>query len=725
MVTKGLRWQHIWCLGFKPIPQLGNVKAVFLFLSILISFGFASQSGPDDVTWTIVADPDPVQAGESTMIRFVVELSPDWYLYAMDSEGGKPLEIDLMEMSDGLDPSGVFTQSEPDVKYDVNFEMDVRSFEGIAEFETEVFVAQEAEGEANIKGEIRYQYCNANICIPANEEFELSFTISPSNISVEVAEDATEVTPPVKKEEEVSDSEAEKILPIVAAVEEAGDSEKEAVLSETKDVKRSTRPMVAVEKKSLDASLAPIGVDGIQKSKGLWAFLLLAFGAGFAALLTPCVFPMIPLTISFFSKQSGNRGQAVRMSLLYGLSIIVIFTALGVLMALLVGAAGAQTIASNPWINLFIGVVFVAFALSLLGMFELRLPNGLLNYFNRKSSEGGTSIAGVLFMGTTLTLVSFSCTAPFVGALLATAASKEFIWPILGMVAFSGAFALPFIFFAMFPKWLESLPRSGSWMNVVKVTLGFVELAAAFKFLSNADLVWQWGLLSRPLVIAAWIVIFAVAGIYLLGKIRIGHEPLVEKLGTGRMLMGMSFLALSLYLIPGLLGGPLNNLDAYLPPRQATDIGLAGITALAAGSQDSGELNWLSNNTLDHEVAMSEAFSKAQTQNKPIFVDFTGYTCSNCRQMESTVFRQTGVARSLTDDFVLLQLYTDHPESGRELQKYQLQLTGTVALPTYAILTPQGELLHLWAGMASKDEFLAFLNTGRGSFKTESVAVAD
>ncbi|MEM6336233.1 MAG: thioredoxin family protein, partial [Bacteroidota bacterium] len=404
----------------------------------------------------------------------------------------------------------------------------------------------------------------------------------------------------------------------------------------------------------------------------------------------------------------------VKMALVYGLSIVATFTGLGLLMALLVGASGAQTIAANPWVNLFIGLVFVVFALSLIGAFELRVPNRLLNYVNQQGNERSGWI-GVVFMGLTLTLVSFSCTVPFVGALLAATAGGEWSWPILGMVAFSTVFALPFVVFAAFPSGLKKLPKSGSWMGALTVTLGFIEMAAAFKFLSNADLVWGWGLISRPLVIAVWSVLFFVAGLYLIGKVRLSHEPPIESVGAGRLLSGIAAMALAIYLLPGLLGAPLGTLDAWLPPRQASDVSLLAGLSTEPGERPDG-LAWHGNDEGPADAAIEAAFAESAQTGRPVFVDFTGYTCTNCRQMEATVFPKPAIAGRLSQDFVLLQLYTDAPEEGRALQRYQLELTGTVALPTYAIVSADRQLVAKWEGMASVEDFATFLEAGAARY---------
>jgi thiol:disulfide interchange protein DsbD len=320
-------------------------------------------------------------------------------------------------------------------------------------------------------------------------------------------------------------------------------------------------------------------------------------------------------------------------------------------------------------------------------------------------------------MGLTLSLVSFSCTAPFVGGLLAATTGGEWIYPVVGMLAFSATFAMPFVGFAMFPNGLEALPKSGSWMNVVKVVLGFIELAAALKFLSNADLIWGWNLLSRPLAIALTVTILALCGLYLLGKLRLAHEPATEQIGSLRLLASMAFFGVALYMLPGLFGAQLGAIDAYLPPRQASDPNL--VAAAAPGSNAAAaneELDWY----VDDRAA---AFEAAREQDQPVFVDFTGYTCTNCRDMEANVFTQPEIARRFEDDFVLLRLYTDAQPKGPEYQRYQLRLTGTTALPTYVVLDPQDETpVDRVSGTMSADAFGQFLDRGAAAFSNQQLA---
>ncbi len=319
-------------------------------------------------------------------------------------------------------------------------------------------------------------------------------------------------------------------------------------------------------------------------------------------------------------------------------------------------------------------------------------------------------------MGFTLTLVSFSCTAPFVGGLLAATAGGEWFFPVLGMIVFSAAFALPFVLLALFPNALQSLPKSGNWMNALKVTLGFIELAAAIKFLSNADLIWQWGVVSRPLAIAVTVVIFAVTGVYLLGKLSLGREQAAERVGVVRLLFAIMFIGLSLYMLPGLFGAPLNSLDAYLPPRQAGDVSLFAALQgrLAAPGDDE---RWI-------EDDLDQALQAGLERGKPVLIDFTGYTCTNCRQMETNVFVDPRVAERFDRNYVLVRLFTDGLEKGQSFQRYQLRLTGTVALPTYAVVHPENEtLIAKKSGVMSVDEFVDFLDLGRAAYLDGGLAV--
>ena len=668
----------------------------------------------DHVTWTTRTDPAVVAQGHATRLVFqgdIGEETPEdgpWKMYALGSpKPSRAVHVTVADLPNGIGQTGAWQQTGEKTGYDPNFRKDVVYFQKQALIWADLAVAADAEiGTRTLSGEIEFMICNNKICLPpARVPFETVVDVKAASSDAGDTEDTASaldgppLATPVEEPLLVQDSlTGLAVAPILIAP----DSDEASEDSGT-----------GVQEGTISAT----GADFGGGRGGLWSFLLLALGAGFAALLTPCVFPMIPLTVSFFTKHSGHQSQAVRMALVYGLAIVVTFTGLGVLMAVLVGAAGAQSFAANPWVNLLIGLVFVLFALSLLGLFDLRLPSGLINFFNRKGNET-QGYMGVLFMGFTLTLVSFSCTAPFVGGLLAATTMGSWSYPILGMVVFSAAFSLPFMFFAMFPRALDSLPKSGSWMNVVKVVLGFIELAAALKFLSNADLVWGWGLISRTLAIALCIVIFALTGMYLIGKLRMKNEPAVEHIGVGRLMASMVFFGLALYLIPGLLGAPLNKLDAYLPPRQSDDVSLVALFGNAGNAVHDDE-KWITDD-------IDAAFAQALIEGKPVMIDFTGYTCTNCREMEANVFTRPEIAERFERNFVLLRLYTDGPRD-TEFQQYQLDLTGTVALPTYAVVNPsdQDKTLVQISGVIPIDRFAAFLDQGKASYLQQNLALGE
>ena len=428
-------------------------------------------------------------------------------------------------------------------------------------------------------------------------------------------------------------------------------------------------------------------------------------GFGFLALLTPCVFPMVPITVSFFTKrEQRTNAAAVRQALVYCFGIIFTFTGLGLALTLIAGPAGINRLAASPWMNLFLTTLFVVFALNLFGMFEIRIPSHWLSSIDRRA-QGGTT-AATLLMGLTFTLTSFTCTAAFVGTVLVAATQGEWFWSAVGMLAFSTAFALPFFLLAIFPQWLHSLPSSGGWLNSVKVVMGFLELAAAFKFLSNVDLVWGWNTVSRNLVLAGWIAIAIVTTIYLLGKFQLPHDTPVERLGVMRMLVATFFLGLAFYLLAGLFGARLGELDAFLPPAS---VGATGLIAKegAAGGQPG---RWLD--------SYDRALEQARATNKPVFLNFTGVTCTNCRWMETNILADAEVRREM-ERFVLAELYTDRetPEDERHSKLQETQF-GTVALPLYVVVGPDGKELAQFAGLTrDKAEFLGFLQSGASRFE--------
>lgn len=400
-------------------------------------------------------------------------------------------------------------------------------------------------------------------------------------------------------------------------------------------------------------------------SKSLWSIFIIAFFSGFAALLTPCVFPMIPMTVSFFTKQSKSRAAGIRNAIIYGLSIIVIYVLLGVVVSLIFGPAALNALSTNVWFNLAFFVLLMVFAISFLGAFEIMLPNSWANKVDSQADRGG--LIGIFFMALALAIVSFSCTGPIVGTLLVEAAAGgSQVGPIVGMLGFSLAIALPFALFAAFPGWLNSLPKSGGWLNTVKVVLGFLELALAFKFLSNADLVSQWHILEREVFIAIWIAIFGALTLYLFGKIQLPHDSPLKNISVGRLLLGLLTLTFTIYMIPGLWGAPLNLISAFPPPLDYSESPYGVGNSRGGGatsSADHGDLPDGAHLLAPHDILAFNDYDKglayAKTVGKPVMIDFTGWACVNCRKMEQTVWIKPNVLKILKNDVILISLYVD------------------------------------------------------------------
>lgn len=418
---------------------------------------------------------------------------------------------------------------------------------------------------------------------------------------------------------------------------------------------------VAVDSSKVQTTIkqiAPEPTKPVEEKRGLWTIFFLAFLGGFAALLTPCVFPMIPMTVSFFTKQSKTPAQGKRNAIIYGLSIITIYVVLGLAVTGIFGADALNALSTNVWFNIIFFGLLIVFASSFLGAFEIMLPNSWANKVDRQADRGG--IIGILFMALALAIVSFSCTGPIVGTLLVESASKGGIAPIVGMLGFSSALALPFMLFAMFPGWLNSLPKSGGWLNTVKVSLGFLELALAFKFLSNADLVLQLHWLEREVFLAIWIAIFGTWGMYLLGKITLPHDSPLTHISVGRLSLALLVLAFTFYMIPGLFGAPLKFISAFPPPQTYSEspngfFGNGG-TISTENLPEGAEIG-------PHGITVftdyEKGFAYAKLVKKPVMLDFTGYACVNCRKMENNVWSDEQVLKILKNEVVLISLYVD------------------------------------------------------------------
>ncbi|MVZ61825.1 protein-disulfide reductase DsbD family protein [Sphingobacterium humi] len=485
-----------------------------------------------------------------------------------------------------------------------------------------------------------------------------------------------------------------------------------------------------------------------EESQSLWGIFIAGLIGGFAAFLMPCIFPMVPLTVSFFTKKSGSRSKAVSQAFLYGLFIIVIYVALGMLITIAFGAEALNALSTNGIFNFLFFLLLVFFAASFFGAFEITLPSSFVNKIDANSDKSG--LIGLFFMSASLAVVSFSCTGPIIGTLLVEAATKgERLGPAVGMFGFSLALAIPFVLFAMFPSLLKSMPKSGGWLNSVKVVLGFLELALAMKFLSNVDLAYNWQLLDREIFLALWIVIFGLMGLYLLGKIKFAHDSDLPYLSVPRTVITIIVFSFVVYMIPGMWGAPLKSIAAFLPPigTQDFDLASAGHAAPAAGSADASSrkhyTHFHSRATIkgfDPYYDYDEALAAAKAQNKPLMIDFTGWTCVNCRKMEASVWSDPKVRNLINENFILVELYVDEhdlklPEAeqyvsketgkkintvGKKNTDFQITRFQSNSQPLYALVDNNEQLLVPASGANYDiDSYAAYLQSAIDAYKAK------
>jgi thiol:disulfide interchange protein len=644
---------------------LGHIAALSA-LVVLLPAAFAQTSPESPVRWSARNPKGPVPAGGAVEIHVEAAIDGNWHLYSVTQPPGGPNPTKFsVAPGQPLRIAGAIRQSNPETEMDPNFGIPTEFFTGGAEFFVPLEVAAgTAAGEYPARIEVVYQVCNDRLCLPPTK----------AQIAVKVRVAAGKTAPDsVPPSAPTASAQPTPVAPppVPAPI---------------------TPPARAPEARSIAGTAAEVAA---ARAGGLLPFLWLAMTMGALSLATPCVFPMIPITVSYFTKGAElGRGAGVKQALVYSAGIVLTFTGLGLGLAAVLGATGINQFAANPWVNLAITAVFVAFALNLFGLYQIGVPSSVLTRLSRASEARG--YVATLLMGLTFTLTSFTCTVPFVGTVLVATAGGDWLWPAAGMAAFSAVFAAPFFALALVPALVTRLPRSGGWMNSVKVTMGFLEIAAAMKFISNVDLVWNWRIFTREVVLAVWLAVAVLACVYLLGKFRLPHDTPVESLGVLRMVSALVFLALAFYLFTGLVGGSLGELDAFLPPRSA------GSFALTGSGRGGPELTW--------HTRLEPALRQAALERKPVFIDFTGYTCTNCRWMEANIFPLPAVSSEL-ERYVRVQLYTDGsgPEY-EENQRWQKEQFGTVALPLYAILDAQGKKLATFPGMTRKpEEFLQFL----------------
>lgn len=593
------------------------MKKILVLLLVFTAFITSNAQILNPVKWTT-----KVEKISENEFNLIVNGTIDdgWHVYSQFTPDGGPLPmvLNFKNQSGNYDLVGKATESKYKKQFNEVFEVDEYFFEKSLTVSQKIKVKNPKTNKIMLHFE--YQVC-ADKCINDNKDFIFDIPAT----SAALASTAT-------------DAASENLVSPI-------------------------NPMntVAVDSSNVQTTIkeiAPEPTKPVEEKRGLLTIFFLAFLGGFAALLTPCVFPMIPMTVSFFTKQSKTPAQGKRNAIIYGLSIIAIYVVLGLAVTGIFGADALNALSTNVWFNIIFFGLLLVFASSFLGAFEIMLPNSWANKVDRQADRGG--IIGILFMALALAIVSFSCTGPIVGTLLVESASKGGIAPIIGMLGFSSALALPFMLFAMFPGWLNSLPKSGGWLNTVKVSLGFLELALAFKFLSNADLVLQLHLLERELFLAIWIAIFGTWGIYLLGKITLPHDSPLTHISVGRLSLALLVLSFTFYMIPGLFGAPLKLISAFPPPQTYSESpnGFFGNEATTS-KENLPEGAEVGPHGITVFTDYEKGFAYAKLVKKPVMLDFTGYACVNCRKMENNVWSDEQVLKILKNEVVLISLYVD------------------------------------------------------------------
>jgi len=677
-----------------------KVVLSFLFLCCVLGMSAEIQK---PVTWSF--SNKQVSDTEFDLI-LTASIDNSWHLYSQFiGEGGPvPTSFKFNPSPDYTLVGKVNESPKPKKIYEKVFEMEVAFFEKKATFTQKVKLKVPA---SKIKGTLTFMVCDDSQCLPP-EDLDFSFDLKGAKVT------ATAIPAAVP-----------------GAVVQAADTAKAAVAPAANVVKDSTDSVA----KAQPISVAPTSTG----KQSLWTIFILGVLGGFAAFLMPCIFPMVPMTVSYFTKKEVSKRKGVINALIYGISIVVIYVVLGLLITIIFGADALNVLSTNGIFNFFFFLLLVAFALSFLGAFELVLPSSWVNKLDSKSDKNG--LGGLFFMAGTLALVSFSCTGPIVGTLLVQAAtSGQLLGPAIGMFGFAIALAIPFVLFAMFPAWLKAMPKSGGWLNSVKVVLGFLELAFSFKFLSNVDLAYHWNWFDREIFLSLWIVISALMGFYLLGKLKLPNDSDVKHVSTPRLVLAIITLSFTMYMIPGLWGAPLKSISAFLPPMSTQDFVMSAGSAPAAvhnsGNHKYSEI-FHAPLGLDAFFDYDEGLVYAKKMNKPVFIDFTGHACVNCRKMEASVWPDKEVLSRLSNDYVVIQLYvddkTDLAAAEQTVSKYSGKKIETIgnkwsdlqasrfnanSQPFYVLLDTKGNLLVQPQG-ADYDpaSFTKYLDSGLQAFK--------
>ena len=611
-------------------------------------FGSAAHA-QNPVKWSAAAKTLDARAGEVARVELKATLENGWHIYAPTTPAGGPIPTKI-ELVPGSKASiaGKIAQPKPIRKMDVGFGIETDTFEKSVTFSVPIKISRDAKTPLKSSFRVRFQACNARVCLP------------PKTISV-----------PFELKIQSGSARPERAKVVLASASSTG----------------GNSPASGSEN---GGSARPVDIRNTG-SGGVLALVATAFGAGLLALLTPCVFPMIPITVSIFTPKKGEK-KSLAGPVAYCAGIIGTFTLVGVFVSAVFGATGLTLFAANPLVNIALGVLFIVLALNLFGAFEILVPSSVLN---RVQPRGKSGLVAPLLMGVAFTLTSFTCTVPFVGTTL-TATITQGVWlPALGMLAFSTAFALPFFALALFPSALSKLPRAGEWLVSVKAFMGFLELAAALKFLQTADQTLNFGLITRPVFLAIWFAIALVAGLYLLRVLRLSKDSPDQKVGPIRRAFGLATLGAAVWILGAFNGASLHDLNAYLPRSDY-------------GQKSGGNSRWVKND-------LDAALAQAKAQNKPLLINFTGNACTNCRLMENNVLPSPEVTRVL-GDFVAVELITDGEDAkSRGFSAYQQQKFGTVALPLYAVVAPDGQIKGQLAGLErDPTKFADFLRQSQG-----------
>lgn len=692
--------------SFAPLrPSLSAVRRFVLGLSILLlGMGLNAQVIRDAVTWSrSVEDKSPTEK----VLVFTATVKDPWHLYGTELPKGGPTPTHLLvDKIEGAELVGGLTSTQkPIEKYDPNFEMTLRFFSGKVTFRQKIRITDPKKFA--FVGAIRYMACNDEQCLPpANWEF----TVQPKELGKlgdAAATKLTEETPATT--EATATSLGEPSADSVASVDTLSVAPQDTAALASSDLWAPVIP-----------ELKAYGDKALNQAEGsLWMLLVGGFLGGLVALVTPCVWPMIPMTVSFFLKRSSDRKKGIRDALLYGIGIIVIYVSLGLIVSAVFGSDALNNLATNAIFNVAFFILLVIFAISFFGAFELVLPSSWTAKMDAKA-DSASGFISIFFMAFTLALVSFSCTGPIIGTLLVQAAtsSSGMLAPAVGMLGFALALALPFTLFAIFPNLLQSMPKSGGWMNSVKVVLAFIELALALKFLSIADLAYGWRILDREVFLSLWIVIAILLGLYLLGKIRFPHDAPQEKTPILSLFLAIISFSFAVYMMPGLVGAPLRAISAFAPPLRTQDLNLYN-----------GEVHAKFD---DYDAGMAYA----RQVGKPVMIDFSGYGCVNCRKMEASVWIDPNVKHMLEEDYVLITLMVDEKaplkepieimENGEKVKLrtvgdkwsyFQRMKFGANAQPFYVLLDHQGKpLAPSYAFNEDVSAYLNFLKSGLSEF---------